>query len=429
MLSAIPFSKNQLINALVTTLFAMYILTLPRYIDVAKYCFVLLILSAFIYLAANIRQILQTSNAERAFFLVVITDFVWIAFTYYLNGEPGQGDSFVWSRHFYMLFLIPMFFLFRKYEISEKTIVILLVVSVAISSADILVDTAQGVYYSIKGMNRNGFGPVQLCLSGVLFLYFIRRPGQALRWLALVGFFMGIATVIFSESRTTWISMVVLAVFFTFYLARNLPPWRLTVLTMGVALILSSSYLLPIVKSRIDYGITGIQNYLASNDRHDVARQSSVGMRIELWKTGWYIFLEHPVTGVGVGGFKIMAGANAERYQVNAEVGHYKYVHNQYLATLATRGVPGLILFLLFMSLPIYLAMSRKPDDRGAEVARLSVILVCLAYLVGCLGEDHFETQPGIMFMSVFLALLLARISVSNLDPGARLQSDARPRC
>lgn len=124
-----------------------------------------------------------------------------------------------------------------------------------------------------------------------------------------------------------------------------------------------------------------------------------------------------------------MAGANWEQYQVNKVVGNFAYAHNQYLVALATRGLPGLTLFLLFMTLPIYIAMKHKSADAEDEVARLSLISICLAYLVGCLGEDHFETQPAIMFVSLFLALLLARISNSNRGVETRIDKHATDRC
>ena len=411
--SGTSFSKTPVLRVALTFLLGWYIVTLPRYIGITKYAFVLLILVAFVYLVFNFRQVRQTSGAERAFFAVVIGEFLWIAFTYYFNGEPGQGDSFLWSRHFYMLFLIPMFFLFRRLEISDQSIIALLTCSVAILFVDMTIDLARGVDFSIKGINRNGLGPIQLCLSGILFFYVVGRSDKPWRWLALAGFCLGTATVLFSQSRTTWASMLLVGCLFAFYFARRLPAWQRLILIMGVMSILYGAASLPIVSKRINYAISDITAYI-SNDGSDDTGLGSASMRIELWKTGWYIFLEHPVTGVGVGGFQLMAMENWERYQVHNTVVQFKYVHNQYLAALATRGVPGLILFLLFMTIPIYIAMQHKSEDASAEVARLSVIFISLVYLVGCLGEDHFETQPGIMFMSVFLALLLARISTEN---------------
>jgi O-antigen ligase len=111
-----------------------------------------------------------------------------------------------------------------------------------------------------------------------------------------------------------------------------------------------------------------------------------------------------------------MARANSERYQVNKTVHQYKYVHNQYLAALATRGIPGLILFLLFLALPLYIAMSKRAADGETEAARLSLMFICMNYLVGCLGEDHFEGKSATMMVTVFVALLLARLSSAQDD-------------
>jgi O-antigen ligase len=89
-------------------------------------------------------------------------------------------------------------------------------------------------------------------------------------------------------------------------------------------------------------------------------------------------------------------------------------VHNQYLAALATRGVPGLILFLLVIGLPVYIAMSQKAFDRESEVPHPAIVFVCMTYIIGCFAEDHFEGKSATMFVAVLLALLLARISADK---------------
>jgi len=408
--------KPKLLPASGTILFVLYAVMLPRYTDTAKAWFVLLILLALVFFIFSIKHVRYTGTAERLYFAAIIVNFLWIAFCYYANGEPGRGAAFLWSRHFYLLFVIPLYFLFRKIEISDRVILLTLLASVTVSLTDILIDLAQGIDHRLQGMNPNGFGPVQLCMSGILLFYFIEKPEKSLRWLALAGALLGLATVIFSKSRSTWMTLVVLSIAFLFYLTRSLPWWKRLGLVAGLLVLLSASYLLPIVKDRIDVGVTSINAYIASTDYRDDARLSNIGIRIELWKTGWKIFLENPVLGVGVGGFQVMAKANSERYQVHDIVHHYKYVHNQYLAALATRGIPGLILFLLVMSMPIYIAMSQKAQARDSEVAHLSVIFICLTYLVGCLAEDHFEVKSATLFTGVMLPLLLARISNDRLQ-------------
>lgn len=396
-------------------LFVLFIVMLPRYTDIAKNWFVLLILLALTYLVFNIRQIKKTVPAERVFFGAVIINFLWIAFCFYANGEPGRGASFLWGRHFYFLFVIPLFFLFRRIEISDRVILLTLCASVTLSLGDILIDLAQGINHRLQGMNPNAFGPIQLCISGMLLFYFIEKPVKSLRWIAVAGVLLGLATVIFSGSKNTWLTLAVLSMAFVFYLARVLPLWKRLGIVGGLLVMLSASYLLPNVEKRIDRGLKAVGKYFASDDYRDDSRLGSFGKRAELWKTGWKIFLENPVLGVGVGGFNVMAKANSERYQVNDFVQRNKYVHNQYLAALATRGVPGLILFLLVMMIPIYIAMTAKSHACDSEVARLSIVFVCMTYLIGCIAEDHFEAKSAIMFTGVVLPLLLARISTHRV--------------
>jgi hypothetical protein len=268
-----------------SALFVLFIVMLPRYTDTAKNWFVLLILLALTYLVFNIRLLKDTTPAERLFFGAVIINFLWIAFCFYANGEPGRGSTFLWGRHFYYLFVIPLFFLFRKIEISDRVILLTLGVSITLSLGDILIDLAQGIDHRLQGTNPNGFGPIQLSMSGMLLFYFIEKPDKSLRWFALASFLLGLATVIFSMSRNTWLTLAVLSVAFAFYLARSLSLWKRFGLVGSLLVLLSASYLLPIVEKRIDQGLGSVYDYFASDDYRDDSRLSSIGVRMELWKT------------------------------------------------------------------------------------------------------------------------------------------------
>ena len=409
-----PSLRANWLPVLVALLFALFVITLPRYMDLAKTWYVLLLLAGLGCLLLDFRQLAATTSAERLFIAVVVLNFSWIAFSYYANGQTDRGASFLWGRHFYLLLLIPMFFLFRKVRVSDKAILLILVASVAFSLGDILIDIARGIDYRgarMKRTNINGFAPIQLCLSGILLLYFTGRSETVYKWMAMAGFAIGITTILLSKSRSTWVTLIVIGALYSLYLVRSPSPWKRALVVLLVLMVIAASYLLPIVKSRVDKTIASVEAYLASDDYLDESRSSPIGTRFELWKTGWYIFLENPLLGVGVGNFKEMAKANSERYRINNRVHHYLYVHNQYIAALATRGIPGLILLLLVLAIPIYITMTQKSSDRNDKVARLSIILVCLVYMIGNLAEDHLETKPAIMFISIVLPMLLARIS------------------
>ena len=240
-------------------------------------------------------------------------------------------------------------------------------------------------------MNPNKFGPIQLCLTAMLFFYFIELPDRPLRWIALGRSLLGLITVLFSLSRNTWLTLAILGVAFFFYFTRRLPVSKKMGLVIGLVILAGATYSLPMVQKRIDQGLQSIEIYFASEDYRDDSRLGSFGKRMELWKTGWYIFRENPLLGVGVGGFKPAAEANAERYRVNDYVKRKRYVHNQYLAALATRGIPGLILFLLVMIIPVYIAMRASSDTPSRTVARLSILVP----RTGSTPHDGWVTHPA----------------------------------
>ena len=93
----------------VTVLFSVFIVLLPRYTDTAKIWYVLLILTGFFYLVFNPSQVRRSSTIERIFIGVVILNFLWIAFCYYVNGAPERGQSLLWGRQFYFTFLVFLF--------------------------------------------------------------------------------------------------------------------------------------------------------------------------------------------------------------------------------------------------------------------------------------------------------------------------------
>lgn len=395
-------------------LFAVFIVLLPRYTDVAKHFYYLLGLFALGHLALNPRRLAEADRTRRLLFALIALNFAWIAVTFYANGQPGRGDSFLWNRHFHLLLLIPVYYLFRRFRLRDDVLLFTLLASVLLAFGDIMLDLHQGVDHRLQGMNPNAFGPILLVSAAILLFHGLLRPERSRRMLALAGCALALACVILSMSRSTWLTLVVLSLILVVYLTRALPAWKRLGAAGLAIMLLASAYLLPVVQSRVDDGIGTVTAYFASDDYRDDSRLGSFGTRAELWKTAWLTFVENPLLGVGVGGFQESARANSERFRVNDEVHRFKYAHNQYLVALATRGVPGLLLFLSILLLPIAIARARAPESPGERIAQASTIAICLTYLVGCLAEDHFEGKSAIMFVSVVLPLMLARLDAGE---------------
>ncbi|MBD3219123.1 MAG: hypothetical protein GF310_12680, partial [candidate division Zixibacteria bacterium] len=78
-------------------------------------------------------------------------------------------------------------------------------------------------------------------------------------------------------------------------------------------------------------------------------RDASSQERIEVWKKGLRMFLDHPFIGVGTGAF---GTANAEAYSEGRK--SYLKAHNLYIQTGAELGMVGLVAFFGYVVAMLY---------------------------------------------------------------------------
>jgi hypothetical protein len=121
-------------------------------------------------------------------------------------------------------------------------------------------------------------------------------------------------------------------------------------------------------------------------------------MRLEYWKTGLQIFMDNLILGVGSG--DIQTAFNTQ-YEINNS--HLKpqfrlRAHNQFITTLATFGLIGIVLFGWFLFYPMLKTKSY------ASFLYLSFFLIILVSLI---TEDTLDTQIGITFFAFFNTLLI----------------------
>lgn len=139
-----------------------------------------------------------------------------------------------------------------------------------------------------------------------------------------------------------WIAYPVLLLVFVLVML-NKYPLRFRVMAVGGLLsLLALSLLHPVVKQRVDMTQKNIQMYMAETDVNNWKMRTSIGTRFQMWKAGWQIFLENPLTGVGLGGYDMAAREGKEEYGVGPSAFWFYHPHNQYISALSTRGLPAL---------------------------------------------------------------------------------------
>ncbi|WP_410474317.1 O-antigen ligase family protein [Guyparkeria sp. TX1] len=138
---------------------------------------------------------------------------------------------------------------------------------------------------------------------------------------------------------------------------------------------------------------------------------TSMGFRVVYWRTGWEVFLAHPVTGVGstqemlkIGGVLGMGAYFDDRH------GH---VHNMFLQHLVTGGVPKMLLLLAVLALPLVLL--------GAGAGREIILFMTAALML--FGMTNIVLELTVV--TFIYTLVLAHLLASRPDARSRGASSA----
>lgn len=151
-------------------------------------------------------------------------------------------------------------------------------------------------------------------------------------------------------------------------------------------------------------GINNVQAYFESN-----RVGSSMGQRLEQWRSAWCMFTEAPLLGKGPHQFKqaIQDSDNQCDIKVTNHKGYYQQAHSYYFNTLATKGMLGLLAELSFFAILVYLGFCR---GRETGIVVLAAVSTMLSYGVTVdLFFHRYLIDKHLILLAVLLGLSLTR--------------------
>lgn len=227
--------------------------------------------------------------------------------------------------------------------------------------------------------------------------------------------------IISSGARTAWISLPLIFII-PFILSPITTKIKLTISGL-IVLISIVIYQIPYVNNRINLINDEIMQYTTSTELDDSVRSvTSIGLRLELWKASWEVFLSNPVFGVGPGNFKsYMQDHNyGFRGRYHKEISVHKNAHNLYFKALSERGSLGFITVLLILGLPslLYISNIHKANLIDTQVYAITGLLIIVVFALGGLtiGSLH-KTDLSIFYVfstAIFSGLLLSSKQYAN---------------
>ncbi len=243
--------------------------------------------------------------------------------------------------------------------------------------------------------------------------------GALSRWpraetaLKILAFALSVWATWLSLTRSSWMLLPILAVVFLL----GLRGWSTRhkgycALAVSVVLIVSAVGIWNF-SSRMQSVATELQGFSTSADR-----DTSFGIRLQLWHASLLMFQKSPVVGVGPSNFRNELLELQKQGVVSKEVVEgYGEPHNDLLAALSGYGLLGLLSILALYLVPAVVFLRRlASDDRVIRIGAQMGLLFCLGYCAFSLTEMMFRNMRSVPTYSLIVVALIALTAPRSAD-------------
>ena len=248
----------------------------------------------------------------------------------------------------------------------------------------------------------------------ILLAAAIYARGSRRRWILVIWALVLIA-VIASRSRGAWLGLGASTLAVTFAAGYRSLLWRWGIPSMAGGAVLALIVAIyvgvfdQIVPPDIERVVTG-RHPVADVVRDRAMDNYAIVERVAHWSTGWRMFLDHPVLGVGGGGFD----EAYRRYALRPFDGPRGHAHNVVLNFGAEAGFGGMLIFgalilWVFGSGLKAVSRARGTDQEWVAVAALGGLVALTTHN---LVDNLFVSGMGIVF--ALLAAVCATVGYRN---------------
>ena len=262
--------------------------------------------------------------------------------------------------------------------------------------------TSNAIHYGNVSML---FGMLALCGLG-----WAREQKHRLAWslLLLAGGLTGILGSIISGSRGGWLALAVCGCLFAYYYSKGRGVRYLLALLAALLAVFVLAYTLPNfgVPQRVAVAVTDIKQF-QNNDNVT----TSIGQRIEMWRTAWSLSGRHIWLGLGRSGYMAAKQQLAEEGKMDKMIKDHTNAHNDYLDALVKRGITGVMALLALFLVPLALfARSVRHSAAPAQPYALAGVILCTCYMIFGLTTSSLTLNIGIIMLAFPMVILWAML-------------------
>lgn len=311
-------------------------------------------------------------------------------------------------------FLIPMYLLFKKYQLETGKAYLLGLFVSAFVLFGLAVYQVYGLGWAraVGAYNPLILGDVSMLVAILLFCALLTvSTGYCNYLMGGQAILLAITASVLSGSRGAWIVLPIISLWFIWLKIKNLKPlYSLLIVIIVVSLLWCLSGLEQ-VRSRLDDAVLSYQSY-----SQDHSKGGSIRLRMEIWKVSVKIWKANPIIGTGLGDFQLDSVQLVKEGRSNlTEQQVLQHAHNIYFDVLATSGLVGLLALIVFVQIIPFLIFRSfwlKEQDPWIKFYALSGMATIIAFAVFGLTECWLARNPFVRTYLMSVLVFMSSIAV-----------------
>ena len=257
-------------------------------------------------------------------------------------------------------------------------------------------------------LNPIHYGDIALVLGAlsILSLNWWRKDGLAVRVLKIAGLIAGLTASVLTGSRGGWVALPVVAVLIVYVRGRGKSRRWKVLLPLAIVAILAGVF---VFSSSARDRVIDLSTDLTSYEQGQ--RDTSLGIRLQLYETALRIVENHPLLGLGAHGFRdsMQSFANAGMLTPLAAQNGKGETHNQFFAYLTDYGILGGLALLSIYIVPGVIFWKRLSAPAGpANRAALMGLTFVVSFWIFGLTVETFDLKMTVAFYATTIAMLAA---------------------
>lgn len=353
-------------------------------------------------------------NASPLAIFVLLSMYLLVIYGFFLSYNKSRAMA---AFDCYLWFLVaPLFLLTQKRRNLTNSRIHMIFMFFAISTVLHLciifyiairkyVQTGDDVYlyYEQFSIFRHpSYLAMYATFSFYVMLDYLNKTHKSLPLYSKIGLYIAMAVllagVFFLQSKAGILVFCILAVVWFVYLlfirSTNIAAaLSVVIVVTSIGIVLHETQILSV--HRIKDSIEEVGKF---NPEH--LGSSSNQIRITVWKSTLEICKKNLPWGVGTGDATDELNVNAVKKNYTNLIGHHFNAHNQYLQTLLTTGIPGIIILLTYCLYPLVISIRKR------NILYQSFVLIMI---LNILVESMFEVRAGVDFLALMNVLLFIR--------------------